>query len=483
MVSLPSAQSIVRPRGAHLQPGRAVLVRALALGVTYAALSKLIVVVTAFGNAAGATFWPGAGLTVAVLLLRPRWEWPYYVAAVAVAEASVDLWAGYSVALALGWAVANTAEPLVAALLLRRRFPGSPDLSRRAGIAWFVLAAIAIGPFVGAFIGTAVGAIFEGDPWMPRLSRWYVGDAMGVLVIAPAILILWPPQRLRMRRGTLAALLTLALVTLVAVAPWRFTAGAGLPFLTLPLLTLIALRLGLRGAAAGVLIVATIIEAVTAAGEGPFAEDAGAFHGLVVAQMFLAMCAVTTYTVAILAGELLSRGRLEDELRAQALRDSLTGLANRRLLFDRMTQASARLERRPGTVALLFIDLDDFKAVNDRYGHAAGDGVLVQSADRLREVVRDLDSVARIGGDEFLVLAEELHDADDALTLAGRIAAVFDAPFETGAGPIELTASVGIATTTVPIADPAAYLARADQAMYTAKRAGGHGIATAERRP
>ena len=124
--------------------------------------------------------------------------------------------------------------------------------------------------------------------------------------------------------------------------------------------------------------------------------------------MFLAMCAVTTYLVAVLAGELTTGSKLEAELRAQALRDSLTGLANRRLLFDRIEQASRRLARQPGTFALLFIDLDAFKAINDSYGHAAGDLVLAQSADRLRDVVRDHDSIARIGGDEFLILAEDL---------------------------------------------------------------------------
>jgi diguanylate cyclase (GGDEF)-like protein len=195
--------------------------------------------------------------------------------------------------------------------------------------------------------------------------------------------------------------------------------------------------------------------------------------------MFLAMCAVTTYTIAVLVGELLTGAELEDELRAQALRDSLTGLANRRLLFDRIEHASRRLARRQGMVALLFIDLDAFKAVNDVHGHATGDQVLVQAADRLRDVVRDHDSVARLGGDEFLILAEDLHDAADAHALAARVVAVFDAPFETRSGPIRVSASVGIATTTVPILDPAAYLGGADRAMYTAKRAGGHRLATA----
>lgn len=473
----PASEAAPRSRA---RVSKHVIVRALALGAIYAALSVLIVVVTAFGNAAGATFWPGAGLTVAVLLRRPKREWPYYIAAFAMAEASVDLQAGYSVALAVGWAVANTAEPLVSALLLRRRGAGAPDFAKRADLARFVFAAIVVGPFVGALIGTAVGVVFEGDPWWPRLPRWYVGDAMGVLVVAPALLILWPPGVPRTSRGAMPSLLSLAIVTCVVLGPWGFAAAAGLPFLILPLLTVIALRFGLRGAAGGVLIVATIIEAVTASGHGPFADDAGgAFHGLVVAQMFLAMCAVTTYVVAVLGGELTTGAKLEDELRAQALRDSLTGLANRRLLFDRIEQASRRLVRRPGAVALLFIDLDAFKAVNDTFGHAVGDHILVQSADRLSHIVRDEDSVSRIGGDEFLILAEDLRDAGDAHELAARVVRAFDEPFQSAAGPLHLTASVGIATITEPTSDPEAYLSGADRAMYCAKRAGGDRIAAA----
>ena len=470
------------PAPVELPPERrkalpSVLARALALGLGYAALSKLIDIVTTFGNTTGATFWPGAGLTVAVLLKRPKWEWPFYVAAVAIAEATVDMWIGFGVPLSLAWAVANTAEPLVAALLLRRRRRGPPDLSRRVDLGPFVLAAIVIGPLVGATLGTAAGAVLAGDPWLPRLPRWYIGDAVGVLIVAPAVLILWPPLP-RAERGPVTpwlAALTLAVV--LALGPWTFSGAAGLPFLTLPLLIWIAMRFGLRGGVAAVLLVASIVLAVTADGRGPFADDEGAFAGLVVAQMFVAMSAVTVYTVSVMAGELISRDQLADELRARALRDSLTGLANRRLLFDRLERASARLARSPGMAALLFIDLDDFKRINDTHGHVVGDAVLVESADRLREVVRDQDSVARIGGDEFLVLAEGLHGADDAYALAGRIVAAFDEPFESIVGPLRVTTSVGIATTRDPIDDPGAFLADADHAMYAAKRAGGHQIA------
>ena len=411
-----------------------------------------------------------------MLLSRPRSEWPFYVAAVATAEACVDLSAGYGAGLAAGWALANTAEPLCAALLLHRWRCAPPDFGVRTQLVRFVVAGIVAGPMLGALIGTVAGVLVAGDPVMPRLSRWYVGDAMGVLVIAPALLVLWPRARPRPARRSLLLLL---LVAVAAMGPWRFAAAAGLPFLTLPLMIFHALRHGLRGAAAAVLGVAVVVQAVTASGHGPFADDAGAFHGLVVAQMFLAMCAVTTYTVAVLAGELTTGARLEQELRTQALRDSLTGLANRRLLFDRIEQASRRLARRPGAVALLFIDLDAFKAVNDTYGHAVGDHILVQSADRLCDAVRDQDSISRIGGDEFLILAEGLRDARAARESRGARGACLRRAVSLGLGADPCHGERRDRDGDGAIGDPEAWLSGADRAMYSAKRAGGDRIAVA----
>ncbi|MFP5364635.1 MAG: diguanylate cyclase domain-containing protein [Thermoleophilia bacterium] len=450
---------------------------ALALGLGYAALSKLIAIFTAFGSTTGATFWPGAGLTLAVLLRRPRAEWPYYVVAVAVAEAGSDVWQGFPLPVALAWGLANTAEPLVAAWLLTRRRPlWRPDHIRRAELGPFVLAAIVVGPMVGALLGTAAGALLGGDPWLPRLPRWYVGDAVGVLVVAPALLALpRAPYRLPSAH-TAAWFAVLVLTSLVALGPWTFAGDIGLPFLVVPVLIGLTLRVGPHGAAAGVLAVAMLVETVTASGSGPFAEQ-GAFDGLVVAQMFVAMSAVTAYTVAVLTGEVITREQLEGTLRAQALRDSLTGLANRRLLFDRLENASRRLARQPGLLALLFIDLDGFKAVNDTHGHVGGDAVLVEAADRLRAIVRDHDSVARLGGDEFLILAEQMTDVDDALALGARVVEAFGEPFRRPGGLVRVDASVGIAATSEPVNDLEAFLSRADSAMYEAKRAGGRRVA------
>ena len=128
------------------------------------------------------------------------------------------------------------------------------------------------------------------------------------------------------------------------------------------------------------------------------------------------------------ARDITQRKAFEEQLMSQAFHDSLTGLPNRALLRDRLTQALARASRHQGNVAVLFIDLDNFKLVNDSLGHQVGDGLLAEAAKRLQESVRDENTVARLGGDEFVVLLDIVGIADAAL-MAERIARQFDRPF------------------------------------------------------
>lgn len=156
----------------------------------------------------------------------------------------------------------------------------------------------------------------------------------------------------------------------------------------------------------------------------------------------------------------------------QALHDPLTGAANRLALVDRLEGALAALERDPGRVALLFIDLDNFKHVNDARGHDVGDELLVQVAGRLALVTRGTDTVARLGGDEFVVLFERLGEVDDAYFLADRALSALSAPFELGGTQLRLSASMGLVVTSSPRSDPGELLRNADIAMYQAKQKG-----------
>ena len=154
-----------------------------------------------------------------------------------------------------------------------------------------------------------------------------------------------------------------------------------------------------------------------------------------------------TTGVLVLARDVTARKRAELELAEQAVRDPLTGLANRALLLDRLEQSLLRLDRLPGTVAVMFIDLDRFKAINDNLGHAVGDALLKEVATRLSACARRSDTLARFGGDEFVLLCDRLLSADDARTIAERIIRGLAEPFSYEGHVLRLSGSVGIAAT------------------------------------
>jgi diguanylate cyclase (GGDEF)-like protein len=161
-------------------------------------------------------------------------------------------------------------------------------------------------------------------------------------------------------------------------------------------------------------------------------------------------------------------------LERQALHDPLTTLPNRLLLMDRARQALTRLHRSRRLMAMLFVDLDNFKAINDTLGHALGDEVLSSVASRLAEMMRDSDTVARLGGDEFVVLAEDLQNDAEALAVAERVLHVLERPFLVGSAEVSMLASIGVSIAHDPRTDPEALLREADVAMYRAKRSGGY---------
>jgi len=169
----------------------------------------------------------------------------------------------------------------------------------------------------------------------------------------------------------------------------------------------------------------------------------------------------------------IERKRIEQELSQLARFDPLTGLPNRLLFHDRLAQAVQRSDRHDHVVALIFIDLDGFKAVNDRYGHAMGDRLLVAVAGRLRRSVRRTDTVARLGGDEFTIILEDLRHADDAARVAEQALLGLRQPFEIGGVVIRLGASLGVAIASHATEGPDALTHRADAAMYRAKARGG----------
>jgi diguanylate cyclase (GGDEF)-like protein/PAS domain S-box-containing protein len=176
--------------------------------------------------------------------------------------------------------------------------------------------------------------------------------------------------------------------------------------------------------------------------------------------------------------DITQRRTLERELSHQAFHDSLTQLANQTLFRDRVDHALHRADRHGGAVAVLFMDLDDFKSVNDSLGHSVGDELLVAMAGRLRSCLRADDTSARLGGDEFAVLLEDIHDEEPEM-VAGRILESLRSPFKVGGRELTVGASIGIALNTSDL-DTEDLLRNADMAMYTAKKAGRGGFRTFE---
>lgn len=175
--------------------------------------------------------------------------------------------------------------------------------------------------------------------------------------------------------------------------------------------------------------------------------------------------------LANVLADALDRRATEDEIRHRAVHDPLTGLPNRVLLEDRLGHALAGARRRGETIALLFLDLDHFKLINDSLGHQAGDQVLVAVATQLQRTLRTSETVARLGGDEFALLIEQIHGAEDAIAVAERIRQLFAAPLTIGAREHFVNFSIGIALAG-GAEDAGEMIRNADVAMYRAKERG-----------
>ena len=164
------------------------------------------------------------------------------------------------------------------------------------------------------------------------------------------------------------------------------------------------------------------------------------------------------------------------ELARLGQRDPLTNLPNRLLMLDRLESAIATARRRETRIAVLFIDLDHFKRINDTLGHAIGDEALKLTARRLQSAVRDSDTVSRHGGEEFLVLLPDISQAADAVSIAQKLLAALAAPARAGEHRLHLSASVGITIYPEDAEDAQTLISRADAAMYRSKRRGAGGF-------
>ena len=176
--------------------------------------------------------------------------------------------------------------------------------------------------------------------------------------------------------------------------------------------------------------------------------------------------------VSVTARDITRLKNVERQLRSKAENDALTGLPNRALYFERLTRALAEARQSGTGVGVLFLDVDRFKRINDTYGHAVGDAVLVEFAARLKRLVRRTDTVARLGGDEFAVLLPCLEDAKHAERVAAGMLAAVKSPIDAGTIRLHASTSIGIAYCAGGTDTPEALVGRADRSLYHAKAAG-----------
>jgi len=338
------------------------------------------------------------------------------------------------------------------------------EARRVTQVAWAVQGAVAIATF-GAF-------------WIGQWSTVFVLIVMSMFLL----LAVWLSGQKRAEQA--AGLMLVTLTVSVSFLLFQNQGVRGEAITALPAIVVVAGMFGTRRFFFAILVtILAVLSALVIASEKGWHVNLVQPVTLVTLANLFAIFLVTAFSVWLMAADLrlsLSRlkadnGRLREskaQIDVLVHHDPLTGLPNRVLARDRFEQAVALAQRNGYRVAMVFLDLDDFKTVNDSLGHATGDFLLCQVASRIAGVVRASDTVSRQGGDEFLMVLGGLTDAESAVTSAMKIIEVLSAPFEMNGIEISITCSLGIALYPEHGVDFDTLLKNADVAMYRAKDSG-----------
>jgi len=444
--------------------------QAALLGVAYFVAGKLGLRL-AFVHASASSVWAPTGIALAGFLILGYRVWPAILAAAFL----VNVTTAGSVATSLGIGVGNTLEGLLGAYLVNRFAHGRRAFGSARDTFRFVILAAMLSTTVSATIGVTTLSVAGFAIWAAygRIwSTWWLGDAVGALVVAP-VLLLWSvdPKVRWNRRQALEAVALLGSLLLVGLVVFDGLAGPAmrhypLEFLCVPLLVLTAVRFGQRKAATAIVVLSAIAIKGTLRGFGPFASDTPN-ESLLLLQAFMGVTAVMSLALGAVVSE---RRAVEEQLRHLAVSDPLTGLANYRHLIDVVDGEINRSQRTGRGFAIVFLDLDRLKKINDRHGHLVGSRALCRLADVLRATSRSIDTAARFGGDEFALILPET-EAEAARQVSARIATRLAAESEKPA----LSVSVGVAVYPGDGDSVNALLAAADRVLYEAKVRSGRG--------
>jgi diguanylate cyclase (GGDEF)-like protein len=481
--------------------------------VGYFAGAKFGVQFTVMPEGIAILWLPNSVLLAALILRGGRGMLPLGLLVIC-AEVLADV-PTFSMVESVLFGITNVAEAVFAyVLLMRSGF--SPRFETLADLPRFVLA----GPVAGALLASALGATvythFRGEEvgYLQFLRIWWFGDAMGLLVFTPLILsfALGAPGLLQLIRKTRPmdwARAGLVIASLVLFVVSRDGVLWGMPFrpmLMLPFAILVAAQFQLRMVTTTTMLMALAVVVSTTRGYDPFGPIPPREAVMQAQEFVLVLCVVSLGLAALLSqlrarhAEIQSANRrlhdmnrllearvrertasldkLNADLQRLAMADPLTGLFNRRVFFDRAYQEFDRCRRHHGSLAVLMVDIDHFKRINDQHGHQAGDRVLQQVAKTLGDAMRSEDTLTRYGGEEFTVLAPDT-DLANALTLATRVQQELSRqPISIDADPLFVTVSIGVASLAKGDKAVEDVLKRADDALYAAKQAGRNRVMT-----
>ena len=392
----------------------------LGLTVIYFVAGKLALQL-AFLNASATAVWPCTGIALAALLIYGYRIWP----AIFVGAFLVNLTTAGTALTSAEIASGNTLEALAGCYLVTRFAGGTRAFQRSQNIFTFVLLAGMVGSAIGASVGCATliaGGLAKSSDFFPIWLTWWLGDGVGAVIVTPFILLWIEDPTFNWSRRQMIELASLFLGLLMTA--W-FVFGNGFHFivknypfeyLCFPFLIWAAFRFGRRKAVSAICVLAIVATWGTVHGYGPFVRSSQN-TALLLLQSFMAIVAVTTM---VLAAESTEHKRAEEHVRQLADSDPLTGLANYRRLVEALDFEFKRYGRSNASFAIVLLDLDHLKNINDTHGHLVGSRALCRLANIIRLHSREVDVAARYGGDEFVLILPETN-TKSALLVARRI--------------------------------------------------------------
>jgi diguanylate cyclase (GGDEF)-like protein len=418
----------------------------------------------AFVNTSVTTVWPPAGIALAAFVLFGYRVWP----AILVAAFAANVTTTGHVVSSIGIAIGNTAEGLLGSYLVNRFARGGRVFDRVRDIFRFVVLAALVSTTVSATIGVASLLLAGLQSW-DTIARvwltWWLGDAVGDIIVAPP-LILWigvKPMPRFSQRQVLELLALVAVTVLVAFAVFGGvfpSRNYPLTVLLWPVLLWVAFRFGPRESATAILVVSVMAIWRTLHGFGPFGHLT-LIESLTLLQVWTGITAATSL---VLAAVVAAQRDAEGTWRELAVTDPLTGLANHRQLVQSLEGEIRRSRRTAQPLAVVLLDLDGLKQINDRHGHLAGSLAIRRVAEALLGSCRATDTAARFGGDEFALVLPETGEA-----AAWHVARGVVDRLATDAEKPNLSISVGVAVYPGHGETVEALLNAADVALYETK--------------